>query len=149
RKAAREQAVRLREVRQERAAVRAAGGSTPVLPFLRPKKPQTRLLKVACGACEHRFEVRQDPMVDTPLLCPKCGLLEVLPGIGSDPLAPPDVAVVPRVQVTCGACAQTFHAVRELRAHTALRCPHCGATDTLPPPAAAQEPDAGALASAA
>lgn len=122
-------------VRQERAAVRAAGGSTPVLPFLRPKLPEMRILKVNCGRCETRFEVAQDPFVDTPLLCPKCGLNEVLPALRSDPLARPQSAAVPVLRAECPQCKARFTGVRNLHGPTVLTCPQCGRAETLALPA--------------
>ena len=122
------------EVRRERAAVRAAGGSTPLLPWLRPKAPEARMLHITCGRCETRFDARQDPTVDTPLVCPKCGMAEVIPGLHSDPLQRPEPAAVPAVQATCPQCKSVFHAVRNLAGPTPLKCPTCGREETLAQP---------------
>ena len=125
-------------IRSERAAVRAAGGSTPVLPFLRPKMPEVRVLKVTCGRCDTRFEASQDPFLDTPLVCPKCGLDEVLPALRSDPLARPQPAAVPVLKAQCPQCKAKFTGVRNLQGPTVLTCPQCGRAETL----AAPEPKA-------
>lgn len=122
------------EVRRERAAVRAAGGSTPVLPFLRPKLPALRQLNVTCGRCATRFDVAQDPLHDTPLLCPKCGLQEVLPALRSDALRKPETAAVPVLNVKCPQCKTAFSGVRNLRGPTRLTCPQCGRAETLAAP---------------
>lgn len=121
-------------VRKERAAVRAAGGSTPVLPFLRAKMPPVRLLKVTCGRCDTPFEVTQDPMQDTPLLCPKCGLTEVLPALRSDPLRGAAPATLPVLKARCPDCKAQFKGVRNLAGPTLLTCPQCGRQETLPAP---------------
>jgi DNA-directed RNA polymerase subunit RPC12/RpoP len=122
------------DIRRERAAVRAAGGSTPLWPLARPKRPQHRLLHVTCGRCETRFDVEQDPAADTPIVCPKCGQTEVLPSLHSDPLATPDAGKVPTIKVGCSKCKTRFNAVRNLYGPTRLTCPNCGRTDTLPAP---------------
>lgn len=121
-------------IRQERAAVRAAGGSTPVLPFLRPKAPPIRLLKVTCGRCDTRIEVTQDPLLDTPIVCPKCGLNEVLPALRGDPLRGAQPAAVPVLKATCPSCKTKFTGVRSLAGPTRLTCPQCGHAETLPAP---------------
>lgn len=138
-KAARREAMQRRmqslaEIRQERAAVRAAGGSTPVLPFLRPKLPSLRVLKVTCGRCAVAFEVAQDPLHDTPLVCPSCGLQEVLPALRSDALRKPETAAVPVLKVKCPQCKTAFTGVRNLRGPTRLTCPKCGRAETLAAP---------------
>ncbi len=127
------------DIRQERAAVRAAGGSTPVLPFLRPRLPELRLLKITCGRCATPFEVTQDPMYDTPLVCPKCGLDEVLPALRGDPLRPQSAAV-PVLKATCPQCKTKFTGVRSLVGPTRLTCPQCGRAETLPAPAPTTTP---------
>lgn len=132
----------LRAVREERAAVRAAGGSTPVLPFLRPRMPEIRRLKVTCGRCSTPFEVTQDPFLDTPLLCPKCGLNEVLPALRSDPLARPEAAAVPVLRAKCPQCQARFTGVRNLHGPTVLTCPQCGRAETLPAPKPVAAPTA-------
>ena len=121
-------------IRQERAAVRAAGGSTPVLPFLRPRLPEMRQLKVTCGRCDTPFAVTQDPLRDTPLVCPKCGLHEVLPALASDPLGKQEAAAVPVLRATCPGCKTKFTGVRALKGPTVLTCPQCGHAERLPPP---------------
>lgn len=122
-------------IRQERAAVRAAGGSTPVLPFLRPKMPPVRLLKITCGRCDTRMEVTQDPLHDTPIVCPKCGLHEVLPALRGDPLRGSQAAAVPVLRATCPQCRTKFTGVRSFTGPTLLTCPQCGHSETLPTPA--------------
>lgn len=127
-------------VRQERAAVRAAGGSTPVLPFLRPKLPEARQLSVTCGRCQAAFAVVQDPLHDTPLVCPKCGLHEVLPALGSDPLRKQETAAVPVLRATCPGCKAHFTGVRALKGPTRLTCPQCGRVETLAAPVPSATP---------
>jgi ribosomal protein S27E len=128
-----------RSVRQERAAVRAAGGSTPLLPWRRPTLPPPRVLHVTCGRCEARFDVTQDPLVDTPVVCPGCQLSEVLPSLHADPLRGTQQAAVPVLQVRCPSCRTSFTAVRNLHGATPIGCPKCGREETLPPPAPARE----------
>lgn len=123
-------------VRQERAAVRAAGGSTPVLPFLRPRLPDVRQLSVTCGRCQTPFEVTQDPLHDTPLVCPKCGLNEVLPALASDVLRKQEAAAVPVLRAKCPDCKTQFTGVRALKGPTRLACPNCGRVETLAAPQA-------------
>lgn len=125
----------IRSVRQERAAVRSAGGSTPVLPWLRPRLPEPRMLHVTCGRCETRFDVAQDPLVDTPVVCPNCKLSEVLPSLKGDPLRGNEPAAVPVLHVTCPRCKTKFTGVRSLRGPTLLTCPKCGRQETLAPQA--------------
>jgi predicted nucleic acid-binding Zn ribbon protein len=122
------------EVRRERAAVRAAGGSTPVLPWRRPKLPEARVLHVSCGRCDARFEVTQDPLADTPIVCPTCKLSEVLPSLRGDPLRGNEPVAVPTLSVKCPSCRTQFTGVRDLRGPTLLTCPKCGRKDTLPAP---------------
>ncbi|HUR61571.1 MAG TPA: hypothetical protein VM286_04325 [Candidatus Thermoplasmatota archaeon] len=123
--------------RQERVAVRAAGGSTPVLPWRRPERPALRLLHITCGRCAHAFDVTQDPTVETPVVCPNCELTEVLPSLRADPLAKPQAAQVAAVKVQCPQCETRFSVVRNLAGPTPLACPSCGRADELPAPAAA------------
>ncbi|MFA5944730.1 MAG: hypothetical protein WC876_09715 [Candidatus Thermoplasmatota archaeon] len=127
-----------RAVRQERAAVRAAGGSTPVLPWLRPRLPEARILHVTCGRCEARFDVTQDPLVDTPVVCPSCKLHEVIPSLKGDPLRGFEQAAVPVLQARCPQCKAKFTGVRNLHGPTVLTCPSCGRQDILPAPPPAQ-----------
>lgn len=122
--------------RQERIEVRAAGGSTPVLPWVRPERPALRLLHITCGRCAHAFDVTQDPTVDTPVVCPNCELTEVLPSLRADTLAKRQAAEVPAVKVQCPQCGTKFAVVRSLAGATPIRCPTCGRADELPPPAA-------------
>jgi hypothetical protein len=126
----------LRSVRQERLAVREVGGSTPVLPWMRPDRPALRVLHITCGRCQTLFDVTQDPTVDTPVVCPNCALTEVLPSLRADPLARPQAAEVPTVKVQCPQCATRFQVVRNLAGPTPLQCPRCGRADELPAPAA-------------
>jgi DNA-directed RNA polymerase subunit RPC12/RpoP len=135
---------RLRTAREERLAVRAAGGSTPVLPWRRPARPAVRVLHVTCGRCQTAFDVTQDPTVDTPVVCPNCALTEVLPSLRADPLALRQPATVPTVKVACPQCGTQFQAVRNLSGPTPLRCPSCGRADELPAPSAATGPPAKA-----
>ncbi|MHB1261062.1 MAG: DUF4234 domain-containing protein [Thermoplasmatota archaeon] len=123
-----------RAVRQERAAVRAAGGSTPVLPWLRPRLPEPRTLHVTCGRCEAKFDITQDPLVDTPVVCPSCKLSEVIPSLKGDPLRASEKAAVPVLQARCPQCKSKFTGVRNLHGPTLLTCPTCGRSDTLPAP---------------
>lgn len=123
------------EVRHERAAVRAAGGSTPVFPFMRPSLPPQRILHVTCSECATRFDVTQDPIASTPIVCPKCGLNEVLPGLADDPLRPTQKAAVPVLKASCPKCKTKFTSVRNLHGPTVLTCPTCGRVETLAAPA--------------
>lgn len=129
---------RLREIRAERAQVRAAGGSTPVLPWLPPDRPTPRELHVTCGRCDTGFDVTQDPFADTPLLCPKCGLTEVLPSLRSDGLAGGEKAAFAGLEVDCPKCQTHFHATRRLDGPTEIQCYECGHKETLPAPKAAE-----------
>jgi predicted nucleic acid-binding Zn ribbon protein len=132
----------LQQTRAERQAVREAGGSTPVLPWLRPKRPELRLLHVTCGRCQAAFDVTQDPTADTPVVCPTCGQTEVLPSLHADPLALRQPATVPTVKVACPQCGTRFQAVRNLHGPTPLKCPACGRADELPAPSPEAEPAA-------
>jgi predicted nucleic acid-binding Zn ribbon protein len=123
-----------RAVRQERAAVRAAGGSTPLLPWLRPRLPDARILHVTCGRCDTRFDITQDPFHDTPVICPNCKLSEVIPSLKGDPLRGKEQAAVPVLQARCPQCKSSFTGVRNLHGPTVLTCPTCGRQDTLPAP---------------
>jgi len=127
-----QRAAHWRTVRDERQAVREAGGSTPVLPWKRPERPVVRTLHVTCGRCATAFDVRRDPTQDTPLVCPKCGQTEVLPSLHSDPLRPPRPARLPEVKATCPRCATTFYALRAASGPTPLKCPSCGLEELLP-----------------
>lgn len=140
REAYRQRAEAYRSVRGERAAVRAAGGTTPVLPWMRPRLPETRLLHVTCGRCETRFDVTQDPLVDTPVVCPSCKLNEVLPSLKGDPLRGKEKAAVPVLQVRCPSCKAAFTGVRNLHGPTSLTCPTCGREEVLPAPTLQAEP---------
>jgi DNA-directed RNA polymerase subunit RPC12/RpoP len=124
------------DVQVERSRVRAAGGSTPVLPWLRPRGGGPRLLHVACGRCKLAFDVTQDPFAETPILCPRCGLREVIPSLRGDALKDAEPAVFAALQVDCPECKTRFHAVRDLAARTVVRCFECGHTETLPAPKA-------------
>lgn len=128
----------------ERKAVRAAGGSTPVMPWMRPKRPERRRLKVTCGRCQHIFSVERDPMAETVLLCPKCGLTEVMPSLRGDALAQKEQAVVVALEVDCPECKTHFHAQRDLYGPTDLACPECGHKERLPPPKGAKKATAKA-----
>lgn len=137
---------RAEAIATERAAVRAAGGSTPILPWRLPARPAPRLLHVTCGGCQQAFDVRRDPLADTPILCPGCGRLEVLPALSADPLRPAERAKVPTMVVDCPKCRTQFHAIRNLASPTQLTCPGCGKVDTLPPGPAPSAPQARATA---
>lgn len=130
-------------VRDERAAVRAAGGSTPVLPWLRPTRPAPRVLHVTCGRCQTPFDVQQDPTVDTTLVCPSCKLTEVLPGLAADALAPKSTDRRSLLRVGCPSCGTQFQAGLAADGPTTLRCPACGHSEVLE-----QEAEAGAEAPA-
>ncbi|MEA3142703.1 MAG: hypothetical protein QOG31_27 [Thermoplasmata archaeon] len=135
-----QRAASLQSAREERLAVREAGGSTPLLPWRRPERPALRLLHVTCGRCQAAFEVTQDPTADTPVVCPNCGQAEVLPSLRADPLAMRTPATVPTVRVACPQCGTKFQAVRNLHGPTPLTCPACGRADELPAPGATAEP---------
>jgi DNA-directed RNA polymerase subunit RPC12/RpoP len=122
------------DVQAERQAVRAAGGSTPVLPWRRPVPPKRRRLSITCGRCSHRFDAEQDPLAETVLHCPNCDLHEVLPALGSDPLAAPGRAGYAAIKVTCPKCQRKFSTNRRLDGPTPITCPACGKTETLPAP---------------
>lgn len=118
-------------VQAERKAVREAGGSTPFLPFLRPTRPRHVSLNVTCGRCSTHFGLERDPAAETPIVCPKCGLAEVIPALWENPLARPEPAAVPTVQARCPTCQTEFNAVRNLFGPTQIVCPKCGRTETL------------------
>lgn len=120
-------------IQAERARVRAAGGSTPVLPWRRPQCPAPRRLDITCGRCEHRFHVERDPFAETVLHCPNCGLHEVLPSLRGDDLAPKEPAVYPVVRVTCPDCGTVSSHQRDPRSETPVACPRCGHAETLGP----------------
>jgi predicted nucleic acid-binding Zn ribbon protein len=132
-------AERLRTARAARLAVREAGGSTPVLPWLHPKRPALRVLHITCGRCQAAFDVNQDPTVDTPVVCPNCGLTEVLPSLRADPLALRQPATIPTLKVACPQCGTKFQVVRNLHGPTPIKCPACGRADELPAPGAQGE----------
>ncbi len=119
------------EVRRERSAVRSAGGSTPVLPWRRLNLPPTRMLHITCGRCEAKFDVTQDPFQDTPILCPKCGLNEVMPSLHSDPLQRPDQGAIATLRIDCPQCKVRFSTVRNLHGPTPIVCPSCGRKDVM------------------
>lgn len=137
-----------RSIRQERAAVRAAGGSTPLRPWKRPGLPEARVLHVTCGRCDTRFDVEQDPLVDTPIVCPSCKLSEIIPSLHGDPLRGKEQAAVPVLQVSCPQCRTEFTAVRNLHGPTPLTCPKCGRQETLPAPPLPGEAEAAPVAKA-
>lgn len=68
----------LEHVAEERQRVRERGGSTPVLPWKRPRAPPTRILHVRCNN-DHAFDVEADPYEEVVLTCPQCGETERLP----------------------------------------------------------------------
>ncbi|MEK6985602.1 MAG: hypothetical protein AABX89_04385 [Candidatus Thermoplasmatota archaeon] len=127
-------------IRDDRAAVRAAGGSTPILPWLRPDAPAPRTLHITCGRCRTAFDVAQDPTVETRILCPNCSLSEVIPSLSADTLAPTTPDQLPILRVGCPNCGTKFSTPRSLTGATTLTCPACGRSDTLaaPEPAEAQ-----------
>lgn len=129
-------------VQEERRQVRAAGGSTPLLPWLRPRRPEGRHLRVTCGRCDTGFTADMDPFAETPLLCPRCGLHEVLPSLRGDPLRDPEHAGFAALEVDCPKCKTHFHAMRDLYDKTVVQCHECGHKETLPAP----KPAARALA---
>lgn len=118
-------------LRAERRAVREAGGSTPVLPFLRPQRPRHLRLAVTCGRCSTHFELERDPAAETPIVCPKCSLAEVIPALWENPLAGSEEAAVPTVQARCPKCRTEFNAVRNLFGPTQLVCPKCGQREAV------------------
>lgn len=121
-------------IQKERRRVRDLGGSTPVLPWKRPTLEPARHLRITCGRCELKFEQDQDPYADTPVVCPRCGLEEVMPGFASDRIDRKEHVATPAVKVSCPDCKTDFHAVRNLVGPTALRCYECGREDVLPAP---------------
>lgn len=122
----------IQEIQEERKMVRAAGGSTPVLPFLRPKRPAIRTLKVTCGKCSTHFEALRDPLKETVLQCPKCERMEILPSLRDDELAGIDQAIVPTLAISCPECNCNFKVPRNLDGATKLVCPDCGTTGEVP-----------------
>jgi len=130
-------------VQAERRAVREAGGSTPIWPWSRPQRPRHLNLAVTCGRCSTRFNIERDPTAETPLVCPKCGLAEVIPALAENPLAPSERAAVPTVKARCPKCHTDFTAVRNLFGPTTLVCPSCGRTDTLAGDGPASRPPRG------
>lgn len=131
------------DMRAQRLALRRAGGSTPLLP-LRPTPPAKRVLHITCGRCEHSFDLVQDPLAETPVVCPECGLTEVLPSLRGDTPEASEPAAVASVTAACPACNHKFHAVRNLHGPTTLSCPACGKTEVLPPPDKTARKAAGA-----
>lgn len=125
-----------RAIQDERARVRAAGGSTPMLPWLRPRREPRRVMHITCGRCAHRFDLERDPYAETPVVCPECGLSDVLPSLRSDPLAGTQRGGIVKVEVDCPDCGHHFHARRDSTGKTRIACPQCGKADTLPPVAA-------------
>lgn len=121
----------LGEIEHERAIVRDAGGSTPMRFWKRPEREPNRILKITCGRCAQAFEAQRDPYTETPILCPKCGLLEVLPSLRSDTGQPAERVKVPVMKVTCLKCTTEFHAVRALAGPTRVTCFQCGRAETL------------------
>ncbi len=120
--------------RDERIAVREAGGSTPILPWQRPKRPPRVRLDVVCTECQTRFNVDRNPLGETVLDCPKCDNLEILPGPRNEPAAGKEPVAVSRVSVDCPQCKTHFKATRHLHEPTSLKCPSCGLEDQLPAP---------------
>lgn len=74
-------------VAEERQRVRERGGSTPVLPWKRPRAPPTRVLHVQCNR-GHAFDVEADPYEPVELVCPRCGESETLPPLHGLPPRP-------------------------------------------------------------
>lgn len=121
-------------VQEERKAAREMGASTPVLPWKRPARPALRHLEVTCGRCRHDFRVDRDPLSETVLLCPNCGLTEVMPSLRGDALAKQERVGVAAMAVDCPKCETRFHVTRDLHGPTRLVCPDCGHSATLPAP---------------
>ncbi len=119
------------KVGQERRDVRERGGSVPILPLLRPQRPPLRILDVSCGRCNTEFQARSDPTRETVLLCPRCGMEEILPSTHHDALEGEDPVAVPTLEVDCPKCNTHFHALHDLHGPTVLRCPECGLEETL------------------
>lgn len=124
----------LNAIHEERGRVRAAGGSTPLLPWKRPQRPPRHRLKVVCGQCELEFDAEQDPFAETPLVCPRCGMKEVLPSLRGDDLAERETVVMASLQVDCPKCQTRFHALRDLHGPTQVVCFQCGHKGTVPAP---------------
>lgn len=126
----------LREIRHEREAVRAVGGSTPVLPWKRPEPEPPRIVHIQCSQCDTKFDAERDVYQATPIVCPKCGKTDVLPSLRSDEAAQPEGALVTTLKVDCPKCKTRFHAIRDLDGPTKIVCPECGHTGTIPKPTA-------------
>jgi len=82
--------------------------------------------------------VERDPVAETPIVCAKCGMAEVIPSLSENPLARPEKAAVPTVQVRCPQCKSRFTAVRNLFGPTAITCPTCGRRTRSWPPGEGQ-----------
>lgn len=119
-------------VSEDRQLMRDAGGSTSILPWVRPKSLPLQNLGLTCGRCTHKFEAVRDPYAETPILCPNCGLHEVLPSLRSNPLGKSERAALVTVEVDCPECSRHFHALRDLDADTPLECPDCKHAEMLP-----------------
>jgi len=119
------------EIHAQREAIRAMGGSTPLLWWRLARRPSREKLKITCGRCEHEFHLERDPLAATPIVCPSCGLTEVLPSIRGDTLAAPEQALVPKLAAKCPDCKTDFHIVRNLHGPTPMVCPNCGKSDVL------------------
>lgn len=70
----------LETVGEERRQVREAGGSTPVLPWRRPRAMEARTLNITCD-CGKQFTHTTDWTADVVLKCPKCGKADTLPAL--------------------------------------------------------------------
>lgn len=70
----------LETVGEERRQAREEGGSTPVLPWRRPKGLERRRLNITC-TCGHAFQKTTDWREDMEIQCPKCDRRERLHGL--------------------------------------------------------------------
>ncbi len=70
----------LRTIGEDRQRVRDQGGSTPLVPWGRPKPLEKRRIHVTCD-CGHALQRTHDWATDLELKCPKCGKKEILPGL--------------------------------------------------------------------
>jgi hypothetical protein len=116
----------LETVRREREEVRAKGGSTPVMPWKRPRQPPKTILHVTCGSCQTKFDVEQDPYHETRIDCQKCDAHEVMP-----PLYGGGGEMERIVDVTCPQCAAEFRSKAPEEGPVTIHCPDCGLEETI------------------
>jgi DNA-directed RNA polymerase subunit RPC12/RpoP len=118
-------------VSEDRLRMRVAGGTTSIFPWVRPKSLRMSKLGLTCGQCAQKFEVARDPYAETAILCPNCGLHEVLPSLRGNPLARPERAAIVTVEADCPKCERHFHALRNIAGETKLECPDCKHAEIL------------------